>query len=82
MISKLYVLPICVYIRFQDKKSGRSYNAKVAFQVLISPGSYKVGPETIGARGEIDPDFSNQEMEWSTNQQGCHILSGLLVKLY
>ena len=68
--------------RFRDKKSGKHYNGKVALQVLISPGSYKVGPETIGASSEIDPDFSNQEMEWSTNQQGCHILSGLLVKVY
>ena len=78
------LLPIYIFAisRFVDKKQGKAYNTKVAFQVLIEPDSYDVGAETIGARHEIDPDFSNQEMEWSTKTDGSHILSGLLVKLY
>ena len=67
--------------RYEDKETGITYNSQVAFQVLITPDSYKVGKETVGAEHEIDPEFSNQELEWSTNQRGSTILYGLLVKL-
>ena len=44
-------------------------------------GRYQVGPQTIAATSEIDPKFSNQEIEWFTKERGCIILYGLLVKL-
>jgi len=49
--------------------------------VRIQPGAYRVGPETIGAQGTIDPLFPNTELEWSTNRRGVVILVGLLVKV-
>ena len=67
--------------RFTDDEDGRMYNARVAFQVFLAPGSYLIGPQTIGASKQIDPSFSNQELEWSTVQQGSTILYGLMVKL-
>lgn len=56
-------------------------NAKAVLQLCINPDSYQVGPQTISATSEIDPKFSNQEIEWSTKQRGAIILYGLLVKL-
>ncbi|XP_019620776.1 PREDICTED: p53-induced death domain-containing protein 1-like [Branchiostoma belcheri] len=70
--------------RFQDNQDRKKYTARVAFQVCVRPGCYKVMGETVGAtgRGEtIDPLFSNQEMEWFTKERGAHTLYGLLVKL-
>ena len=67
--------------RYEDKETGTTYNSQVAFQVLITPGSYEVGKETVGATHDIDPRFSNQELEWSTDQRGSTIICGLLVKL-
>ena len=57
------------------------YNSRVAFQVLIRPKSYEVSQQTIGATSQIDPKFSNQELEWSTKERGAVIVYGLLVKL-
>ncbi|XP_006816695.1 neuralized-like protein 4 [Saccoglossus kowalevskii] len=73
-----------VYSLAQSYKDGvtkKTYKTKVAFQVHIRPTSYKVGPETIGATGEIDPKFSNQEIEWFTKERGCVIPYGLLIKM-
>jgi len=56
-------------------------NAKAVLQLCINPESYQVGLQTIGATSEIDPNFSNQEIEWSTKERGSIILYGLLVKL-
>ncbi|XP_019620778.1 PREDICTED: uncharacterized protein LOC109467275 [Branchiostoma belcheri] len=91
--AQVFVSPSIVYAgldqyatakRFRDEHDGKMYKARVAFQLCIRPGSYKVGPETVGARkrGEtIDPLFSNNELEWSTVERGGHALYGLLVKL-
>ena len=54
---------------------------RVAFEIFIAPGSYKVGKQTIGLTEQIDPGFSNDEIEWTTVQQGSNVLYGLLVKL-
>ena len=59
----------------------KKLNAKAVLQLCINPESYQVGPQTIGATSEIDPKFSNQEIEWSTKERGSIILYGLLVKL-
>ena len=82
VLQYVYIL-FCFYfqLRFFDPVQNRCYTAKVVLQVLIKPESYSVGPETIGARGELDPSFSNQELEWSTKQQGSTVLYGLLINL-
>lgn len=50
-------------------------------QVYVKPGSYKIGPQTIGANEQIDPKFQNNELEWSTKERGSIILYGLLIKI-
>ncbi|KAI0243224.1 SPRY domain-containing SOCS box protein 2 [Lamellibrachia satsuma] len=67
--------------KYVDEPTDTTYNSQVAFQVLIAPKSYDVGKETVGATHDIDPKFSNQELEWSTDERGSTILYGLLVKL-
>ncbi|XP_070553384.1 neuralized-like protein 4 isoform X2 [Ptychodera flava] len=66
---------------FTDKSTKKSHQARVVFQVCINPTSYKVGPQTIGVESEIDPKFSNQEIEWFTKERGSVIPYGLLVKI-
>ena len=68
-------------LSFQDPSTNKSFSSKAVLQLCINPDSYQVGPETIGAISDIDPKFSNQEIEWSTKQRGSIILYGLLVKL-
>ena len=66
---------------FSDPLTTKKLNAKAVLQLCINPDSYQVGPQTIAATSEIDPKFSNQEIEWSTKERGSIILYGLLVKL-
>ena len=66
---------------FLDPVTKKALNAKVVLQLYINPDSYQVGPQTIAATSEIDPKFSNQEIEWFTKERGSIILYGLLVKL-
>ena len=59
----------------------KNYKCKVVFQVLIKPGSYSVGTKTIGYDNtQIDSEFHNSEIEWSTKQYGTTILYGLLIR--
>ena len=57
------------------------YNTRVAFQVFVKPESYKISGETVAAKETIDPLFTNDELEWSTEEQGATIIYGLLVNL-
>lgn len=66
---------------FVDPVTKKTLNAKVVLQLYINPNSYRVGPQTIAASSEIDPMFTNQEIEWFTKERGSIILYGLLVKL-
>ena len=75
------MFPFLFFGRYYDSAAKKSYLAKVILQVVINPDSYETGAETIGAREQLDPCFSNEEMEWSTNEQGSTILYGLLIKL-
>ena len=65
--------------------NSKTYKAHVAFQVYVKGGSYKVGPETVLEEDKkdyiFDPKFSNDELEWYTNQQGSTVLYGLLIKV-
>ncbi|XP_077868820.1 uncharacterized protein LOC144359579 [Saccoglossus kowalevskii] len=67
--------------KYVDKDTNKSYDVRVVFQVRIRPGSYNVGPETIGQKSEIDPIFHNQELEWFTKERGAVIPYGLLFRL-
>ena len=75
----------CYYLlsllSFGDAVTGKIYKCRTVFQVLIMPGSYLVGRETIGAGQEvIDSEFDNSEIEWSTKQYGSIIIYGLLIR--
>ncbi len=59
----------------------KEYKAQVVLQVLLKPDSYRVGQQTVGAKNQIDPQFSNSEMEWSTKSKGAIIMYGLLVRI-
>ena len=57
---------------------------RVAFQVRIKPDSYSTGKETTGATAEgetVDPNFSNSELEWSTDCRGVVILVGIIIQV-
>ncbi|GCC36892.1 hypothetical protein chiPu_0015392 [Chiloscyllium punctatum] len=71
----------CPKIRFKDLKSQRHHHAQVAFQVCVRPGSYKVGPQSVGASESIDPRFSNNEIEWITKERASTVLYGLLIRV-
>ena len=64
-----------------DEETNATYNSQVALQVLIAPESYTVGEATVGGTHAFDPEFSNQEIEWATDERGNVTLYGLLVKL-
>uniref|UniRef100_A0A671VVD7 Neuralized-like protein 4 n=1 Tax=Sparus aurata TaxID=8175 RepID=A0A671VVD7_SPAAU len=68
-------------VQFQDPRSHRCHQAQVGFQVCVRPGSYKVGPQTLGHSEPLDPRFSNSEIEWITKEQGGTLLYGLLIRV-
>uniref|UniRef100_A0A3Q3X395 Neuralized-like protein 4 n=1 Tax=Mola mola TaxID=94237 RepID=A0A3Q3X395_MOLML len=68
-------------VQFKDPRSHRCHQAQVGFQVCVRPGSYKVGPHTLGNSEPLDPRFSNAEIEWITKEQGGTLLYGLLVRV-
>ncbi|XP_077861582.1 neuralized-like protein 4, partial [Saccoglossus kowalevskii] len=67
--------------RWYDTTSKTWYDARIAFQVWIRPGSFTLTRETIGARNQIDPYVKNKELEWATSDKSAVILRGLLVNL-
>ncbi|XP_031441146.1 neuralized-like protein 4 isoform X2 [Clupea harengus] len=68
-------------VQFRDPRSHRCHQAQVAFQVCVRPGSYKVGPQTLGLSESLDPRFNNTEIEWVTKERGGTLLYGLLVRV-
>ncbi|CAD5115979.1 DgyrCDS4910 [Dimorphilus gyrociliatus] len=70
--SELY----CDQVSFKDK------TFKTAFQVLVKPDVYTVGPETMNlGTTAIDPRLPNDELEWMTYHCGAIFLYGFLVKV-
>ena len=66
---------------YKDGVTKKNYKCRVAFQVLIKPGSYTTCTETVGyGDRQIDNEFKNSEIEWSTKQIGATILYGLMIK--
>uniref|UniRef100_A0A8C4Z814 Neuralized E3 ubiquitin protein ligase 4 n=1 Tax=Gadus morhua TaxID=8049 RepID=A0A8C4Z814_GADMO len=68
-------------VQFRDPRSHRCHQAQVGFQVCVRPGSYKVGPQALGASEPLDPRFSNTEIEWTSKEQGGTLLYGLLIRV-
>ena len=66
------------------ENSRKRLKVRFAFQLRIKPGSYGIGPETIGAtrKGNIlDANFRNEELEWYTKQNMSIVLYGLLLNV-
>ena len=66
--------------------SNQQYEAKTVLQVRIKPGAYTVGPSTVASHkrrgsGPIDPNFSDDELEWKTDYECVHYIYGILIKL-
>ncbi|XP_069042671.1 neuralized-like protein 4 isoform X2 [Lepisosteus oculatus] len=68
-------------VQFRDPRSHRFHQAQVALQVCVRPGSYKVGPQSLGLSEPLDPRFSNSEIEWITKEKGGTLLYGLLIRV-
>ena len=66
---------------YYDNDSGENYLPQVAFQVWVKPFSYNVSRSTIWGQSQIDPEFSNIEIEWSTKDRNATRVYGLLIKL-
>lgn len=75
---------VCRY-RFHDPRNRKIYQARVAFQIWVKPGSYKVGGQAQGSGEDIaqqvDPHFRNSELAWSTKEKGSLMLHALLLKV-
>jgi len=73
--------------RYCDPKTSKLHQARVAVQLCIKPGAYKVSSahisdaDTDGAVEPIDVKFSNSELEWSTKERGSISLSALLIRV-
>ncbi|MCI4384593.1 hypothetical protein PGIGA_G00040430 [Pangasianodon gigas] len=68
-------------VQFRDPRSLRCHHAQVGFQVCVRPGSYKVGPQSLGISEPLDPRFNNTEIEWITKEKGGTLLYGLLIRV-
>ncbi|XP_070567241.1 neuralized-like protein 4 [Ptychodera flava] len=65
-----------------DEHTSTEYDAKVAFEVWIRPGSYEIHGQTLEAGSErIDEYFRNDSLEWFTKERPATVLYGLLIKL-
>ena len=81
---KFYLYIFFIYITFhtvsfEDSVTRKKYSVHTILQVRVKPGSYSKGPQTMGAKEEIDGLFSNDEIEWFTNREGVHYIFGILV---
>ncbi|KAE8743975.1 bluestreak [Frankliniella occidentalis] len=67
---------------FVDPKTRNKLLVHVAFQVLVRPGSYKVGPPSMdGVTHSIDPHLDPDSSEWVTKERGATLLQALLLRL-
>ncbi|XP_074654148.1 neuralized-like protein 4 [Tubulanus polymorphus] len=66
---------------FRDPKTKKSYQAKLAFQVRMKPGSYRVSSQSVEANEQIDPRIGNHEIEWCTKERGATMLVDLLIRV-
>lgn len=52
-----------------------------AFQVVVRPGSYKIGPPSAASVSKpIDPPLDYNSTEWVTKEKNATVLTALLLK--
>jgi len=71
---------------YVDSSSKMKLSARVAFQVLVQPGSYKAGPPSYpnphtDGRFAPTPSIDLETLEWETKEHGATHVSALLVRL-
>lgn len=74
-----------IYCRFSDQRTRKTYQGRVAFQIWVKPGSYKIGGQgQVSAEDiaqQVDPHFRNSELAWSTKERGSLMLHALLLRI-
>ena len=65
---------------FQSKENNSDYEVQLVLQCRQKPGTYHIGPETIGAKAEICPHIPNSKIEYFTDRRGSIVVYGLLVR--
>jgi neuralized-like protein 4 len=65
---------------FHSEENGSNYEAQIVLHCRQMPKTFKVGPETIGAKGQICPHIPNSEIEYYTDRRATLVAYGLLVR--
>lgn len=68
---------------FRDPGSQRALGARVAFEVLLRPGSFRPGPPSLRPPAGLapPPGLDPAHLEWVTREPGAAVLCGLLVRV-
>lgn len=78
----LYNKLLYLNYRYLDQKTKNLYTCAAAFQVLVRPGSYKVGPPTSKITSKsLDPTFNVNTVEWVIKEKESTVLSAVLLKM-
>jgi hypothetical protein len=65
---------------FHSTENNSNYEAQIVLHCRQMPNTFQVGPETIGAKGQICSHIPNSEIEYFTNRRGTIVAYGLLVR--
>ena len=80
----IYLSPTIKYAQhysYDGRYKGKE--VKIVFQCRIKPGTYKKKPETLGFGNKIiDDNFSNNEVEWITDDRKAVVPFGLLIAFF
>lgn len=72
---------MCPERTFKDSKTKKKYRVRIALQVEVHPGSYKVGPPSFRPCVHKEERLKVEEIEWLTKEKGNTDISALLVRL-
>ena len=79
----IYVSPSIKYaMQYSYGSKFKGKNVKTVFQCRIKPGTYKKRKETLELKSNIDENFSNQEIEWVTDNRTAVVPFGLLIGFF
>jgi hypothetical protein len=65
---------------FHSVENDANYEAQIVLQCRQMPNTFKIGPETIGAKTEICEHIPNSEIEYFTDRRASLLAYGLLVR--
>ena len=78
-----YIETITESSTFNYRRAKKKILFKLAFEIEIQPGSYKVGHPSVGEINST-PDllFKLEETEWVTKERGNTVIKALLIRAY